>query len=127
MAYLLLWSSIERYLSLRYGLRGTKGETKSFEKRHAMAAEDAFQRGIKNEDIISDRRDGHVLYRTDRPQVSHKLSRDSAEQTIDYYHQARSNLAHRGKSAPMEFDLLYDSTEELLTIFRDYVLESAFK
>jgi len=93
MAYLLLWSAIERYASLRYGLRGTKGDTKPYQKRNALAAEDAFQDGI--EDEIPDRRNGHILYRTDRPQISYELSQESAENTIDYYYQVRSNLTQR--------------------------------
>lgn len=124
MAYLLLWSSIERYVSLRYGLKGTQGETKMYEKRHAMAEETAVAEGAQS--VIPETRQGAIIYRSDRPHVSVQLDPVDPKSVIDYYWQVRSNLAHRGKSAPLEFEMLHQSSYELLRIFRDFVLPSAF-
>lgn len=124
MAYLLLWSSIERYVSLRYGLKGTQGETKPYKKRQEMATEPAFAEGAQS--VIRHERRGDVISRSDRPHISIILDPDNPESVLDYYWQVRSNLAHRGKSAPLEFDMLHASAYELLRIFRGFVLPAAF-
>jgi len=124
-AYLLLWSSIERYISLRYGLRGVKGEKSIRDKYKKMAEENGFQEGLKT--VYSKDRPRQKVVRADRPQEDAKLDPEDTVASLDYYYQVRSNLSHRGKSAPIDFDILRHSLEELYTIFRCHVLPAALK
>jgi hypothetical protein len=124
-AYLLLWSSIERYISLRYGLRGVKGEKSIRDKYKGMAKEEGFQKGLKS--VSSSERTHQKVVRADRPGEDAKLDPEDPVDSLDYYYQVRSNLSHRGKSAPIDFDILRYSLEELYTIFRFHVLPAAFE
>lgn len=117
MAYLLLWSSIERYLSLRYHL----GEKPNEKVRH-LAGEAAFATGLHAH--IDEKRRGEVVYRADRPGEKEVLDPESPEKAVRYYYQVRSNITHRGKGVVRDYDLLHDSLAELLPIFRE-VLEEA--
>lgn len=114
MAYLLLWSSIERYVSLRYHL----GD-KVTEKVGQLAREAAFGEGLRH----------HVkkksqVYRADRPGEREVLDPESPEKAVLYYYQVRSNITHRGKGVGRDYDLLHNSLAELLPIFRE-VLKAA--
>lgn len=136
MAYLLLWSSIERYATLKYGLRSdilsddipseTKKRRSIRSKLVMMGNESAFKRGLK-EEILPNRVD-HCIYRADRPGDSPKrLDPDDPKQAIDYYYQVRSNLTHRGKSAYTDFTVLQSSLDELYSIFTSHVLAEQFE
>jgi hypothetical protein len=116
MAYLLLWSAIERYVSLRYHL----GD-KVVEKVNQMAGEDAFVEGLQR--LVSDKRS---VYRADRPSDRVRLDPSKPKESIGYYYQVRSNITHRGKAAVNDFLTLKSSLEELHKIFRN-VLDAAFK
>ncbi|AXG08232.1 hypothetical protein DU500_17215 (plasmid) [Haloplanus rubicundus] len=124
MAYLLLWSSIERYISLRYGLRGPRGDQSIRQKLMKMAEEPGFQGGLESIDLTD--RPRTQITRADRPQDDEKLDPDNPQGSIDYYYQVRSNLSHRGKTAPVDFDILQHSLNELYEIFRNHVLPRAF-
>ncbi|MFB6216257.1 MAG: gamma-glutamylcyclotransferase [Candidatus Aenigmatarchaeota archaeon] len=124
-AYLLLWSSIERYISLRYGLRGRFGDQSIRDKRNKMAEEEGFREGL--ETVYSTDRPRERVVRAGRPQDDAKLDPEDPVASLDYYYQVRSNLSHRGKSAPIDFDILRHSLEELYTIFRSYVLPAALE
>jgi hypothetical protein len=114
MAYLLLWSSIERYVSLRYHL-GDKVK----EKVDKLAEEPAFARGLQL--FVKGRRE---VYRADRPRDKEVLDPTSPKKSINYYYQVRSNITHRGKGVFRDYELLKDSLGELLPIFHR-VLEAA--
>lgn len=109
MAYLLLWSSIERYVSLRYHL----GD-KVMEKVSQLAREPAFVAGLALH--VEKRR--HV-YRADRPDQMVTLDSQSPKKALDYYYQVRSNITHRGKAAERDHERVRMSLTELLPIFRD--------
>ena len=108
MAYLLLWSSIERYVSLRYhfGDDATK-------KVGNLASETAFRIGLK--DIVAESRN---IYRADRPDEKEVLDPQSPEKALKYYYQVRSNITHRGKGVVRDHERLLKSTSELLSLFR---------
>lgn len=112
MAYLLLWSAIERYVSLRYGLGGDVMK----HVRH-LAEEPEFGESLKR----------HVhgphrpVYRADRPRSSEVCDPYRPERALDYYYQVRSNVAHRGKGAFDDFELLRRSLGELLPVFREVI------
>lgn len=124
MAYLLLWSSIERYISLRYGLRGFGGDISIRDKLKQMAKEPGFEKGLKNCELEDHQR--QRIVRADRPEGDECLDPEDPVGSIDYYYQIRSNLSHRGKSAPVDFNTLQCSLEQLYRIFRFDVLEDAF-
>ena len=114
MAYLLLWSSIERYVSLRYHL----GD-KVVEKVSQLADEPAFSAALLEH--VKERRD---VYRADRPAQKEVLDRLSSRKALAYYYQVRSNITHRGKGVVRDHERVMRSLEELLAIFRD-VLKAA--
>jgi hypothetical protein len=115
MAYLLLWTSIERYASLRYHL----GDN-SMKKVVKMADESEFRAALARH--VIERRE---VYRTNDPTERYVLSGGDPRSSINYYYQLRSNLVHRGKSISLDHDRVLKSLEELLTIFRE-TLRAAF-
>lgn len=128
MAYLLLWSSIERYISLRYGVGKN---IKIWKKRKKLSEEKAFQKGLKEivggnlADSDSQRRE--TIYRSDDPCESYKLDSEKPYNSIEYYYTIRCNLSHRGKRVQRDFDTVKASLDELYKIFRKHVLSQAFK
>jgi hypothetical protein len=114
MAYLLLWSSIERYVSLRYHLG-----RKVTDKVRQFAAEPAFAESLER-NVKGTR----YVYRADRPADRASLDPKNPEKSIQYYYQIRSNITHRGKGVVRDHELLCESLAELLVIFRD-VLRAA--
>jgi hypothetical protein len=116
MAYLLLWSAIERYVSLRYHL----GERVT-EKVNHLASEAAFTEGLIQ--ACSSKR---AVFRSHRPDEKAILDPENPKKSLDYYYQIRSNIVHRGKAVGDDHDRLLNSLDELLQIFRK-VLDSAFR
>lgn len=114
MAYLLLWSSIERYVSLRYHLGN-----KVTEKVGQLGFERAFAESLRK--YVKDSRE---VYRADQPDKKEILDPNSPNKSVSYYYQVRSNIIHRGKGVVKDYDLLSNSLAELLPIFRD-VLKAA--
>ncbi len=114
MAYLLLWSSIERYVSLRYHL-GDKVTAKVVQ----LAREPAFGNGLRRR--VTERRE---VYRADQPSLREVLDPKSPGKAVRYYYQVRSNITHRGKGVVRDFELLQNCLKELLPVFRE-VLKAA--
>jgi hypothetical protein len=108
MAYLLLWSAIERYVSLRYHL----GD-KVIEKVNKLSREASFREGLRSH--VTDKRE---LYRADRPGEKVVLDSESPEKALEYYYQIRSNIIHRGKAVVRDHDRISHSLAELVKIFR---------
>ena len=114
MAYLLLWSSIERYLSLRYHL-----SDRVMRKIDCLGRESAFINALPQ--YISGERS---IYRADRPTEKLALDPTSPSVAANYYYQVRSNITHRGKASSQDYDTLLMSARELLQIFRDVLVEA---
>lgn len=114
MAYLLLWSAIERYVSLRYHF----GES-VMAKIKRLADEAAFFEGLKR--YVKDKRD---VYRADRPGDKEVLDPELPGKSVLYYYQIRCNVTHRGKGVVRDHEQLLKSLSELLPIFRE-TLEAA--
>jgi hypothetical protein len=114
-AYLLLWSAIERYLSLRYHL-GQDVERKV----KALGEEPAFRSALA--EYVSVERS---VFRADKPQERLRLTAGDAPKAVEYYYQVRCNITHRGKGVPRDHETLTRSLSELLAIFRE-VLRTAF-
>jgi gamma-glutamylcyclotransferase (GGCT)/AIG2-like uncharacterized protein YtfP len=115
MAYLLLWSAIERYASLRWGFGG--GPVQRVKK---LAREPVFVRALQRH---AER--GRIVYRADNPGASPlRLDPDEPSRAIDFYYQVRSNITHRGKAAHDELSLVLGCLTELNAIFRDVLAET---
>lgn len=108
MAYLLLWSSIERYVSLRYHF----GD-RVMEKINQLAHETAFANGLLEH--VKGKRE---VYRADRPDHKVLLDPQSPDKALAYYYQIRSNITHRGKAVIRDHDRILDALSELLSVFR---------
>lgn len=115
MAYLLLWSAIERYVSLRYSL----GDAVMAKIRN-LASEPAFRDGLaKMQPKCRD------VYRADKPAERIRLDANDPLACVEYYYQVRSNLVHRGKAVLADHERVKLSLEELACIFPQ-VLERGF-
>ena len=113
MAYTLLWSSIERYTSLRYHL-GANATQKVYNISNEKSFSNSLKKNVKHY--------REVYCTTDLKKVC--LNPDDTLSSIKYYYQVRSNVVHRGKSVIQDFTILKKSTHELLNIFRDVLYES---
>ena len=114
MNYMLLWSAIERYSSLKYNKRKKKWNNEKFSE------EKAFREGIKR---YKDTRHQPV-YSTEDLKV-HEFNADEPYETLKYYYTLRCNVVHRGKSMHGDYYMLKTATEELLELFKD-VLKDTF-
>lgn len=124
MAYMLLWTAIERYATLRYNI-GKGAPANNIGK---VAKEPAFKgaliRHVRLDGISSGRK--RTLYRADDPQKKVELNVTNSEKSIDYYYQLRCNITHRGKALLDDYSTLMISTQELKNIFVD-IKNQAFK
>ena len=114
MAYLLLWSAIERYLSLRYYF----GDCVS-RKVERLADEPAF--GLRLQQYVDACRE---VRRADDPSKKFVLDRLKPLKSVRYYYQVRCNIIHRGKGVVKDHDGVLKSLDELVQIFRG-VLQAA--
>lgn len=116
--YILLWASVERYVSLRYG----KGN--EIKPNELFSRETVFQESLKYR-IGDETRD---IYRTDNLDKI-TLDANCPKDSIDYYYTIRCNIVHRGKTPPSDEpnkeEIVLKSLEELLDIFLD-VLNDTF-
>ena len=115
MAYMLLWSSIERYASLRYHLGKDV-----WQKIRKIAEEPEF--GASLSEIAQTHRS---IQRADEPGKKVHLDPSNPRKSLEYYYQVRSNMVHRGKSAIEDFKTVKTSLSELYEIFMR-VKEAAF-
>jgi hypothetical protein len=110
-AYLLLFTAIERYASLRYGLRG--GDI--MVKLRQVADEPAFATALAaHVDAVRE------VYAAHNPSNRERLDPINPRGSMEYYYQLRSNISHRGKAA-VDFDRLAHATSSLLAIFGEVV------
>jgi len=116
MAYLLLWSSIERYVSLRYHLGDRVTEKVNHLASEPVFAEALIQAGPAKREV----------FRSHKPEEKAVLDSANPRKALDYYYQIRSNITHRGKGVVQDHERLVKCLDELLPIFRT-VLDSAFR
>ena len=113
MAYMLLWSAIERYAGLKYHLGNNVSD-----KVYKIASEECFKDTLKK--IVQNKRE--VFNTTNLKRCT--LDPNDPEKSIRYYYQVRSNVIHRGKSVNADFTTMKSSLEELLFIFKELLKES---
>lgn len=116
MAYLLLWSSIERYASLRYHLGN-----RTIKKVMQITDDPQFAQILKKR--VSRK---HRVQRADQPQDHYELDPDDPKKSLNYYYQIRSNITHRGKGVVRDHEIVRDALKELFEIFTD-LLRTAFE
>lgn len=114
MTYLLLWTAIERYVTLRYKIGGAD----VMQKIQNLAHENQFilgvkQIGNKKRKIFKSYGSGDETFVADNP-----------KKCLNYYYQIRSNIAHRGKAIFDDTELVYSALSEMSGIFKK-ILEEA--
>jgi hypothetical protein len=116
MAYMLLWTSIERFVSFKYHL----GDRVT-EKVYKLADDPVFARALA-ERVTEER----GVFRSDDPSKRAVLIPGKPKKALEYYYQIRSNITHRGKTAIRDYEMLLKSLSELLGIFKE-VLKHEFQ
>ena len=114
MSYLLLWTAIERYASLKYNC------PKIWQKWKILSKEEAFKKSLKRHVEIN----REVFSAEDLRK--YVLNPNKPYDSVKYYYTIRCNAAHRGKELHNDDLIIRQSLRELLEIFRD-VLEDAFE
>lgn len=114
--YMLLWSSIDRYLVLKYGKRFQQ------ENLDYLAKEKAFKKAVLEFSDIGNKKPSVFSNEDFR---SFQLDRTKPLCCIRYYYTIRCNVVHTGKSNFDDYKLLKKSLFELLMIYM-YVLRCAF-
>ena len=103
MAYLLLWSILERLSALCFG--PGQDPMQRIKRLHELPGMvDLVHLNVQRTDKVSDSRN---------PDATYKLDGTNAKKCLDYYYQVRSNLSHRGKSMFKEIDKVHCSLKEL--------------
>lgn len=114
MLYLLIWTSVERFASLRYGFRGDSVIAKLHKLANSLefsnALNDTFC-GVTNKKI-------RKVYSSDSVEKVYKWNPKKPVETIDFYYQVRCNIAHRGKAAISDANLVKDCIKEMTDIFK---------
>lgn len=111
MAYLLLWSILERLSALCFG--PGKDPMKRIHRLYELKGmPNAVRINIDRFDKVSDSRN---------PRHTYKLDANNAKSSFSYYYQVRSNLIHRGKAVFNEFEKVHSSLKELLGITQQYL------
>ena len=111
MAYLLLWSILERLSAFCFGPGLDPMErVKGFHLLPGIP--ELVAEIVQREDKVSDSRKASKFYRLDRT---------NAKKCFLYYYQLRSNISHRGKGVRNEYDRLHASLTELLQITERYL------
>ncbi|WP_218082284.1 gamma-glutamylcyclotransferase [Anthocerotibacter panamensis] len=111
MAYLLLWSILERLSALCFG--PGRDPMQRINKLHELPGmEDLVRQNVLRTDKVSDSRN---------PETAYGLDNTNTKNCFAYYYQVRSNLSHRGKGVFNEFNKVHSSLKELLAITEQYL------
>lgn len=113
MSYLLLWTAIERYISLKYNC------PEIWQKWKALAKEDIFKESLKKHV-----KENRKVYSA-KDLREYTLRPENPFHAINYYYTIRCNVAHRGKALLSDDHMLRQSLKELLNIFKE-VLDDTF-
>lgn len=109
-AYMLLWTIIERFCTLKYGNISPTQKLKFLTTDPIIKWEEALLH-ISRKDKI---------YRSDKINEVLTLDRDKgAKRNMEYYYGIRSNMVHRGKEVFSDTDRISESFFELKSIFED--------
>jgi hypothetical protein len=114
MLYLLLWTSIERYLGLRYSFRGAD----TLVKIRSLAENKNFMEILAKRGANSGYRE---IYSTDKVENARRFNSNNAKKSLDYYYQVRCNITHRGKAALGDSALVEKCLVDLTAIFKEFL------
>lgn len=103
MAYLFLWTVVERYAALSYG-----PTLEPMDKVRMLGEDPAFVRALEQVVTREDR-----VYDSRNPRNRADLNPKRASSSADYYYYVRSNLSHRGKGAWKDGEIVRKSLLEL--------------
>lgn len=117
MNYMMLWSSIDRYLVLKYGKQNQQDNLKCF------ANEKSFKDAVL---LFSDKNNKNPEVLSNEDYRSFKLDKEKPLCCIRYYYTIRCNVVHTGKSQYDDYELLKYATLELLQIYM-HVLRDSFR
>lgn len=112
MCYMLLWASIERFTTFKYGNNTKRYNNKKF------STEPAFKNAIRGIEYRYTVLNSENLNEYD-------FDSEDAEECIKYYYAIRCNVIHSGKSHLQERGFLEEATRDLLQIYK-YVLDDVF-
>lgn len=112
MNYMLLWSSIDRYIVFRYGKRNQQ------DNLVCLANEDIFKKAVFK---FSDMKNENPKVFSNEDYRSFELDKTKPLCCIRYYYTIRCNVVHTGKASFDDYKLLKKSLFELLLIYM-YVL-----
>jgi len=112
MAYLLLWSVLERLAALCFG--PAADPMQRIKRLHELD-------GVPQAVLKHVTRTGEKVADSRNPKTAIKLDPENAEACFKYYYQLRSNLSHRGKAVFDDFDKVHMSLRELLAITQEYL------
>lgn len=107
MSYLLLWTAIERYCSLKYNNTSSK--------INQLSKDDLFKKSLKKH-ITSKR----TVYSAEDLR-EYTLDSEDSYKSVRYYYTVRCNVAHRGKALHNDYKIVRYSLKELLEIFNDII------
>ena len=111
MAYLLLWSSVERYCALAFG-----PDVSPSDKLRRLA-KDPFAKNrlrlVTRQDEVRDVRDPSNVYSLGA----------NAYDSLHYYYQVRNNLSHRGKGAWYDAEKVRLSLVEMTSVMEDLIAD----
>ena len=114
MLYLLLWTSIERYLGLRYSFRGAEISS----KMRSLAINKNFAEILERRTEKSRYRE---IYSTDKVENALRFNNANAKKSLEYYYQVRCNITHRGKAALDDSDLVEKCLVDLKDTFVEFL------
>ena len=111
MAYLLLWSIVERLSALCIG--PSLDPTLRMKRLHELPnMPEIVAEKVRRDDVVADSRN---------PNQKYKLNRFDPRNCFKYYYQVRSNLSHRGKGVFRDWEKVYESLREMYDIVSEYL------
>jgi hypothetical protein len=108
MAYLFLWTVIERFAALAYG-----PTLEPMQKIKRLGEDPTFEHALRRVVTRVER-----LYDSRNPASHADLDPERGHSSAKYYYIVRSNLSHRGKGAWPDGEIVRKSLLELQEIFR---------
>jgi hypothetical protein len=114
MLYLLLWTSIERYLGLRYSFRGAEISSKI----RSLANNKNFAEMLVK---FTEHSRYRKIYSTDRVDDALRFDCHNAKKSLEYFYQVRCNITHRGKAAMGDSDLVEQCLRDLCRVYKEFL------
>ena len=103
-AFMLLWTIIERFCTLKYGNLSPNEKLKSLYTDPEIKWDFVYDIVKRNDSIV----------RSDREKEQLKLnSASSIKKILEYYYGLRSNMVHRGKNVFGDINRISDAFDEL--------------